>query len=244
MRRRWMAAAGLLFLTACRQGPNSDHRGAGERRPSIDPARSDAGPEREPATARTLAAILMAARSEIEMAKVVGQRSQGGEVKELASRILAQRTDDIDTLLHLARERSTDLGAVETDPLIQADQAAGRDTLDRLTRASGPELDALYLAFEVTGAMRLSRLADQAETLARDPDAMGTLRRLGARARDSQARAFAAMPRECGGLRDVRPSAAPRVVPAAADPGGRAEAGPDAGSPRRLRESPPARLGL
>ena len=243
MRGRWMAAAGLLFLTACRQGANND-RGAGDRRPSMDPTRSDAGPERETATARTLAAILMAARREIEMAKLVGQRSQGSEVKELASRILEQRTDDIDTLLRLARERSIDLGATETDPLIQADQAAGRDTIDRLTRASGQELDALYVAFEVTGTMQLSRLADQAETLARDPEATGSLRRIGARARDSQARAFAVMPRECGGQRDVKPAAAPQLIPTAEDPRGRADAGTDAGSLRRLRASAPPPRGL
>ena len=196
------------------------------------------------ATARTLAAILMSARREIEMAKLVGQRSQESEVRELASWILEQRTDDIDTLLLLARERSIDLGAMETDPLIQADQAAGRDTIDLLTRASGPELDALYAAFEVTGAMHLSRLADQAETLARDPEATGTLRRLGARARDSQARAFTMMPRECGGQRDVKPAAAPQLIPTAEDPGGRADAGTDAGSLRRLRASAPPPRGL
>jgi predicted outer membrane protein len=243
MRRRWMAAAGLLFLTACQQGTSND-RGAGERRSASDPARSDAGFERETGTARTHAAILMAARREIEMAKLVGQRSQASDVKELASRILEQRTEDIDTLLHLARERSIDLGATETDPLIRADQAAGRDTIDRLTRASGPELDALYLAFEVTGTMQLSRLADQAETLARDAETTGTLRRIGARARDSQARAFAVMPRECGGQRDVRPAAAHPMNPSAEDPGGRADAGTDAGSLRRLRASSPTRLGL
>lgn len=243
MRRRWMAAAGLLFLAACQQGTSSD-RGAGERRSAFNPARNDAGFERETATARTHAAIVMAARREIEMAKLASRSSQETEVKELASRILEQRTEDIDTLLRLARERSIDLGATETDPLIQADQAAGRDTLDRLTRASSPELDALYLAFEVTGTMQLSRLADQAETLARDPDAMGTLRRIGARARDAQARAFAVMPRECGGQRDVKPAAAPHLNPAAQDPGGRAGAGTDAGSLRRLRASSPARLGL
>lgn len=186
----------------------------------------------------------MAGRNEIAMAKLVGQRSPTSEVKDLASRILGQRTEDIDTLLQLALERAIDIGAVGTDPLIQAEQAAGRDRIDRLTRASGPELDALYLAFEVTSSMWLSRLADQAETLARDPDATGTLRRLGARARDAQARAFAGMPRECGGQRDMKPAAVPRVVPALEAPEGRAGAGAAAGSLRQLRASPPARIGL
>jgi Domain of unknown function (DUF4142) len=179
-----------------------------------DPARSDAGLEREAATAQALAAMLAVGRNEIAMARIAQQRAPGGEADELATRILEQRTEDIDTLARLARERAIDLGALEADPLIRADQAVGRDTLDRLARAAGPELDGLYAALEAAGAMRLSRLADQAETLARDPEAMGSLRRIGARARDAEARAFTALPRECGGRRAVKPAAALPVIPA------------------------------
>lgn len=221
MRRGWMAAAGLLLLTACRQGASADRererdreRGAGERRPISDPARSDAGPEREAATAQTLAAMLTASRNEIAMARLAQQRSPRSEADELASRIVDQRTEDVDTVMRLARERAIDLGALEADPRIQADQAAGRDALDRLAMAAIPELDGLYAALEVTSAMRLSRLADQAETLARDAEAMGSLRRIGARARDAQARAFTVLPRSCGGQREARPATALPLIPA------------------------------
>ena len=217
MRRGWMAAAGLLLLTACRQGASADRdrdRGAGERRPIGDPALRSAGLEREAATAQTLAAMLAAARSEIAMARLAQQRSPRSEADELASRILDQRTEDLDTLMRLARERAIDLGAMEGDPRLQADQAAGRDALDRLGQAASPELDGLYAALEVTSAMRLSRLADQAETLARDAEAMGSLRRIGARARDAQARAFTVLPRSCGGQREARPAAALPIIPA------------------------------
>ncbi len=200
MGRGWMAAAGLLLLTACRQGASADRdRDAGERRLIGDPARGDAGLEREAATAQTLAAMLAAARSEIAMARLAQQRSPRSEADELASRILDQRTEDLDTVGRLARERAIDLGALEDDPRIQADQAVGRDALDRLAQAASPELDGLYAALEVASAMRLSRLADQAETLARDAEATGSLRRIGARARDAQARAFTVLPRSCGG---------------------------------------------
>lgn len=218
MGRGWAGAAGLLFLAACRSGSGaSSERSAAERRPSAevtrpasDAPRGCADPERDAATARTLAAIRRTGRNEIALAELTGRRSPGAEARELAARILAERRADLDALARFARERSLDLDALDADPLILADQAAGRDALDRLARVTGPELDALYAALEAASAMRLSRLADQAEALARDPDAVGALRRLAFQGRDAQARAFAILPRACGGQREAKAAGPPR----------------------------------
>jgi predicted outer membrane protein len=254
MRRRGWVAAGLLFLAACRPGTSNDRSAAERRPPGETIPRSPTTPEREAATARALAAMRVASRSEIEMAKLVGPRASSSEVKEYAARIVAQRTLDAETLARLAREQAINLGAIDADPSIQAELATGRDLIDRLTRASGPELEALYLMFEAPRAMRLSRLADQAEGLARDPESAGSLRQIGAQARDAQARAFAVMPRECGGQRDVKPAAAPHAIPAIEDRGGHADAGAgagahgdagaDAGSPRPRGSSSPSAIDL
>ena len=218
MQRHWVAVAGLLFLTACRHGTGND-RGASERRGGAETAPHRAvTPEHEAAAARTLAAMRAASRDEIEMATIVGRRSQAGDVRDYTARIARQRTEDLEEMVRLGRERAIDLRGVDADPMIQAEQAAGRDALDRLARASGQELDVLYLMLEAPGAIRLSRLADQAEGLARDPESASILRRIASQARDAQARAFALMPRECGGLRDVTPAAAPRTIPAGPAP--------------------------
>lgn len=212
MKRGWVAVAGLLFLTACRHGTGND-RGAGERRSSGEAARSLAAiPEREAAAARTLAAMRAASRVEIEieieMATAVTPRAQTSEVRDYAARIVRQRTEVLEAIAGLVQDRAIDPRLTDADPLVQADLAAG--------------------------AIRLSRLADQAEGLARDPESTSILRRIAAQARDAQARAFALMPCECGGLRDGRHVAAPHLLPALDDPAGRAAAGAPAaaGSPR------------
>ena len=247
MRRPWIVAAGLLSLAACRQG-TSNERGAAERRPVGDAlSRSFTVPDREPA-ARTLAALRAVSHSEIEMATLVEPRASTSEVKEYAARILRQRTASGEQLARLARERSLDPGATPTDPLIRADEAVGRDAIDRLTQASGPELDALYLALEAPSAMRLSRLADQAEALARDQESTGILRRIAFEGRDAQARAFALTARECGGQRDLKPAPPPRALPTFEDPirhaGPPHDAGLDAGALRPRSAGAPSLLGL
>ena len=234
MQRGWAPVAGLLFLTACRHGTSSD-QGGSERRAGAEPIpRIAESLERETAAARTLAAMGAASRDEIAMATIVGQRSQAREVRDYAARIVRQRTEALETITRLGSERRIDLRGAEAEPMIQTELAAGRDAVDRLSRASGEELDMLYLMLEAPGAIRLSRLADQAEGQVRDPESTGSLRRIAAQARDAQARAFALMPRECGGLRDARPAAAPRPAAAFEDPAGRAGSGgaADAGSPR------------
>jgi len=250
MRRPWGLAAGLFFLAACRPG-TSNERGAGERHPAgetISRAVFVSLPERE-AAARTLAALRAVSCNEIEMAKLVEPRASGSEVKEYATRILRQRTESVEHLTQLAREKLIDLDATPADPLIRADEAVGRDAIDRLTQAAGLELDALYLALEAPSAMRISRLADQAEELSRDPESKGILRRIAFEARDAQARAFALIPRECGGQRDVKPMAGPRAIPTCEDPvrhvdaganaGPLQDGGTDAGSFRRRSSSSP-----
>jgi predicted outer membrane protein len=224
MQRRWVSVAGLLLLSACRSGASSDHRG-GERRAVSDPsARLGSSSEHE-AAARTIAAMRATARDEIEMATIAAHRARASEVRTLAARILAKRTDDLDALGPIVRERGVDLRASDSDPMIQADLAVGRDALDRLAQASGDELDALYLLLEAPGAMRLSRLADQAERQAHDPESAATLRRIATQARDTQARVFALLPHECGGQRDVTPASGPPTVPVIEEPAGRGGAG-------------------
>jgi hypothetical protein len=161
-------------------------------------------------TSRTLATLRAVSRNEIAMAKLMEQQAPGSAVKEYASRILAQRTTSVALLGGITQERSIVLDTTPVDPAIRADEATGRDAIDRLTQASGQELDALYLALEATSSMRLSRLADQAEEITRDPELAVLLRRIAYEARDAQARAFARMPRECGGQRDVKPAALSR----------------------------------
>jgi uncharacterized protein (DUF305 family) len=240
MQRRWLrvVVVGLLSVTACRRGTSGDrspseHRSVGDTGLHVAPT-----PEREAAAARTLAAMRAASRGEIEMAVVAGQRAQTSDVRGLAARIVQQRTEDLEAIARLGRERAIDLRVTDADPMIQADLAAGRDALDRLARASSQELDALYLMLEVPGAIRLSRLGDQAEGLARDPESASILRRIAAQARDAQARAFALLPRECGGQHDVVPAATPHTIPAFEDPPG------DAGSPRPRGAISPATTDL
>ncbi len=228
-----MSIAGLLLLSACRPGARGDHGGA-ERRSVSDPSARVGSSSEHEAAARTIAAMRATARDEIDMAKIAAHRARASEVRTLAARILAKRTDDLDALGPIVRERGVDLRASDSDPIIQADLAVGRDALDRLAQASGDELDALYLLLEAPGAMRLSRLADQAERQARDPESAATLRRIAAEARDTQARAFALLPHECGGQRDVTPASGPPTVPVIEGPAGR---GGEAGRSGRRPDS-------
>jgi predicted outer membrane protein len=215
MQRRWMVAVGLLFLTDCRHGTSTKERGALERRPAGELALVlPATAERDASAARTFAAMRAVGDDEIEMATLAGQRGRASEVRDCAARIIRQRAEDLEVIARLGRESGMELRGVDADPMIRAERAAGRDAIDRLARASGEELDALYLMLEAPCAIRLSRLADQAEALARDGESALALRRIAAHARESQARAFALAPRECGGQRDVTPAGAPATIPA------------------------------
>ena len=215
MGRRWMVVVGLLFLTDCRHGAGNKERGAVERRPSAELiAGLPATAEHESSVARTLAAMRAVSDDEVEMATLASQRAHAGEVRGCAARIVRQRTEDLEVIARLGRERGSELHGVDADPMIHAERAAGRDAIDRLARTSGEELDALYLMLEASCAIRLSRLADQAEVVARDGESTLALRRIAAHARESQARAFALVPRECGGQRDVTPAGAPLTIPA------------------------------
>ena len=231
MERCCLAVAGLLLLAACRHGPGND-RGVNERRSSGDTAAHTAAiPERDAAAARAVAAMRAAIQGEIEIeiASAVTARAQTDEVRDHAARILRRRTDDLDAMAGLGRDHGSDPRGADADPLIQADRAAIRDARARLGQTSGPDLDALYLLLEAPGAIRLARLADQAEVLARDPESASILRRIGARARDAQARAFALIPRACGGRREGKAAAAPHLIPALEDPAARAPVGGPAG---------------
>jgi hypothetical protein len=222
MKRRGLGIAGLLFLAACRHGPGND-RGVTERRSAVD------APTRDAAAARALAAMRAAIHDEIEMASAVTLRAQTDEVRDCAARILRQRTEDLDAMAGLGQDRASEQRDADVDPLIKADRAASRDGLDRLGQASGPEVDALYLMLEAPRAIHLALLAEQAERLARDPEAASILRRIASHARDARARALALTPRACGGRREEK-AAAPHLIPALEAPAARAPAGAPGGA--------------
>ena len=213
MKRGWVAVAGLLFLTACRHGTGND-RGAGERRSSGEAARSLAAiPEREAAAARTLAAMRATSRIEIEieieMATAVTPRAQTSEVRDYAARIVRQRTEVLEAIAGLVQDRAIDPRLTDADPLVQADLAAG--------------------------AIRLSRLADQTEGLARDPESTSILRRIAADRGASARRAGAGVRVDAARVRrSARREARRRSSPA-----------PRARRSRRARRrgSPPAAAG-
>jgi predicted outer membrane protein len=198
----------LLALAGCRTDGN---RGQAQERRASPEGASDRGTSgvneqaRAPAdaasdaTARVLAAARSLAQAQIDAARLAQQHAAAPEVKEYATRTLAELSANVQAIGDTAKAKSLDLDGAQNDPLARAERSGARAALDRLGGLDGQAFDAAYLASERSGAARLASLAQEGQSTSKDTDVGNVLRGIGQQARERDRRATAILPRACGG---------------------------------------------
>jgi predicted outer membrane protein len=209
MRRRWMLAAAGLLLAACR---TNGERGeaAQDRAPGMQggrPAQADrsaAGvtPE-ESATARLLAATRAVAQAEVDAGKLAQQRASSADVKDYATRSVAEHQATLDALSDLVKAKKLDLdtASVQNDPLLKAQKDTAREAVDRMRTLSGTAFDAAYMTAQRPAQAFLRDLAQQAPVFSKDADIGNAFRAIAQQARDRMNKVVTILPRACGGER-------------------------------------------
>jgi putative membrane protein len=202
-----LVAAGLL-LAACRTDGQRgeaarEDRGAASGRPAAPTERP--GPSAtadELGTARLLAAVRAMTQAEVDAGKLAQQRASSPEVRDYATRLVAEYQANLDALGDLTRAKKIDLDAanVQNDPMLRAHKAAAKDAVDRLRGLSGTTFDGAYMSAERPSEALLQHLAQDAPS-SRDTDVGNVLRTVTQQARDRSAKALTVLPKACGGDR-------------------------------------------
>ena len=162
-----------------------------------------AAAEEAATTARVLIAVRDRAQAEVDAAKLAGQRASAPDVKDYATRALAETQATLDALSDLVKVKKIDLDApgVQNDPVLRADREAGRETVDRLKTLSGTPFDAAYMTAERASQAHLAHLAQIGQQASRDADVGNVLRTVGQQARDRMSKVLSILPKACGGER-------------------------------------------
>jgi predicted outer membrane protein len=213
MRRLWFGATGIVMLAACRSEGTNDRALGTERTPEsgIFTAQASRGGsvgsgEKSPAQsaerrangiARILVMTQAIAEGEIEMAKLVQERSASPDVKAYAAKLSSEHQQELDATTHLAQSKRINLGAVDDDPLIKARRAASREKMDRLARLSSDAFDEAYMEGKPNEHALLSALTRQGEELSKDNELGAFFRMVGEHAQDHRTRALKVQPKLC-----------------------------------------------
>jgi len=205
----WVLAAGLL-LAACR----SD----GERGEAVPQERGVTPPGARPApiergviganadelgAARLLAATRALAQEGVDAGKLAQQRASSPEVKDYATRAVAENQASLDQLSDLVKAKKIDLDAavVQGDPLLRAEKDTAKDTVDRLRSLSGMAFDAAYMTAQRPRQALLVQLATEGPQISKDADIGNVLRTMAQQGRDRATKALVILPKACGGER-------------------------------------------
>jgi predicted outer membrane protein len=196
MRSRWMLwvpAAGLL-LGACRTDGERGEAAPAEH----GPAGGKAGQ-----IARVLAAMRSLLQGEVDAGKLAQQRASSPEVKDYATRVVAEDQASLDALRDLVKAKKIDLDAVaiQGDPLLRAEKELAKDGVDRLRTLSGTPFDAAYMTAQRPSRSLLGALAQQGPATSRDADVGNILRTVAQQGREQAQKAGAVLPKACGGER-------------------------------------------
>ena len=154
-------------------------------------------------TARVLAATRDRVQAEVDAGKLAQLRGSSGEVKDYATRAVAENKATLDALSDLVKAKKIDLDAavIQGDPVLRADKDAVREAVERLRTLSGTAFDAAYMTAERSAEAHLAHLAQVGPQTSRDPDVGNILRTLGQQARDRTSRVLLILPKACGGER-------------------------------------------
>jgi predicted outer membrane protein len=209
MRSCWMLAAAGLLLAACRTDGDRGEAAPQDRGATLpnkvgQVERALTGPSTDEAsTARLLAATRAVAQAEVEAGKLAQQRATTAEVKDYATRAVAELQADLDALTDLLKAKKIDIDApvVVNDPLLRAEKDALKEGIDRLRALSGTAFDATYLTGQRPSRALLGQLATQAPPASRDPEVGNVLRTMAQQAREQTTRALVILPKACGGER-------------------------------------------
>src|SRR5262249_5185629 len=138
MRSTWMlAAAGLLFV-ACRTNGERGEAAPQDRTAATGKPTAIEHPAptvvEDSGTARLLASVKAMTQAEVDAGKLAQQRASSPEVKDYATRLVAEYQANIDALADLTKAKKIDLDApqVQSDPLLRAHRATAKDAIDRL----------------------------------------------------------------------------------------------------------------
>ena len=210
MRSRWMLwvpAAGLL-LGACRtdgergEAAPAEHGPAGGKAGQIERALTGTSAD-EAATARVLAAMRSLLQGEVDAGKLAQQRASSPEVKDYATRVVAEDQASLDALADLVKAKKIDLDAIaiQGDPLLRAEKELAKDGVDRLRTLSGTPFDAAYMTAQRPSRSLLGALAQQGPATSRDADVGNILRTVAQQGREQAQKAGSVLPKACGGER-------------------------------------------
>jgi predicted outer membrane protein len=206
MRSLWMLAAGLL-LVACRSDGERGEAVRQER--GIAPGARQVQVEHpaaaadETSAARVLAATRVLAQGGVDAGKLAQQRASSPEVKDYATRAVAEYQANLDALSDLVKAKKIDLNAdaVQNDPLLKAQRDTVKDGVDRLRALSGTAFDAAYMMGERPTQALLAHLALEGPQVSRDPEVGNVLRTMSQQVRERTSKALSILPKACGGER-------------------------------------------
>lgn len=210
MRSLWMLAAAGLLLAGCRSdGERGEavpqERGAtpqGARQAPAERGAATVGLE-ESGPARLLATIRSVAQGDLDAGKLAQRQASSPEVKDYATRSVAEFQANLDALSDLAKAKKIDLEApiVQNDPILKATKDTAKEAVDRLRTLSGTAFDGTYMTSQRTSQALLVQLAQAGTQFSRDPDVGNVLRTMAQQGRDRTTKALSILPKACGGER-------------------------------------------
>jgi predicted outer membrane protein len=214
-----MLAAGLL-LAACRSDGERGEKGeavppdrAANARPGAQPGERPGAQPGERAGAqpgaaddgvgRILAATRVLVQAGLDAGKLAEKKASSPEVKDYATRSVAEYQANLDALNDLTKAKRLDLDApaVQNDPLLKAEKDAARDGVDRLRTLSGQAFDAAYMTAQRPAQGVVEQLATEGQQASRDAEIGNVLRTTSQQARDRASKALSILPKACGGER-------------------------------------------
>jgi predicted outer membrane protein len=154
-------------------------------------------------TARILAATRDMLQSEVDAGKLAQQRASSSDVKDYATRAVAESQASLDAISDLVKAKKLDLDAtaIQSDPLLRAHKEAAREAVDRLRTLAGTAFDAAYMTPERSVQVNLAKLAAVSPQVSKDPDVANIMRTIAQQARDRSIKALSILPKACGGER-------------------------------------------
>jgi predicted outer membrane protein len=205
----WVLAAGLL-LAACRtdgergEAVPQERGGVPQGGKPAPTERAAIGPSAEETGAtRLLAAIRTLAQEGVDAGKLAQQRASSQEVKDYATRAVAENQASLDQLADLikAKKIELDASAIQSDPLLRAEKETAREGIERLRSLSGTAFDAAYMTAQRPRQALLAQLATEGPQVSKDADVGNVLRTMAQQGRDRMTKAHAILPKACGGER-------------------------------------------
>jgi putative membrane protein len=157
----------------------------------------------EAGTARLLATMRTVVQGDLDAGKLAQRQASSPEVKDYATRSVAEYQANLDALSDLIKAKKIDLDApvVQNDPILKAMKDTAKEAVDRLRTLSGTAFDAAYMTAQRPSQALLVQLAQEGTQVSKDPDLGNVLRTMAQQGRDRTTKAHSVLPKTCGGER-------------------------------------------